>query len=75
MSLRRWVGDSKNLKTPLRNTKMAPSPVSSTPIKYFVETIIDNAITCSNNQVRKKEGKVEKKLCLSNTKWNKKIVY
>ena len=25
MSLRRWVGGSKSLKTPLRNIKMAPN--------------------------------------------------
>ena len=37
MSLRRWVGGSKSLKTPLRNIKMAPNP--SDTLKNEVEEL------------------------------------
>ena len=38
MSLRRWVGGSKNLKTPLRNIKMVP--LRTDPLQVFALFLI-----------------------------------
>ena len=41
MSLRRWVGCSKNLKIPLRNIKMAPNNYSILYLREICQFLVD----------------------------------